>query len=474
LGWSSTDNLADTSEPNFFKPHAIRVGVKTTPEKKYFVIAQGYGIFITPLGGYVFPYEEHDKIKRTLSHCDRLNLQACAILEKCTGSHTVNEIIHLLEKEFEDIPEDFSSQIHSFLDEAVQKGYVSCSETPTPLQGILQGSLKYYVPSQALIETTSDCNLKCGHCLLPAGEPLKDELTASQFIPILEGLYEIGVKRLNLSGGEILTKAGWEDLVDYCVDRFHTILLTNAIMMTEEIADKMTCLKEVYVSLYGIDTETNEKITQVKSSFEYTLRGIKLLTERGILVGISVLIVPFNMEQLEDVVKIAISLKCRIVRVGIVCSLGRARDKKWNLTKDQMSWLDTKIAELRQKYKEIDVRWEEEQGESRACGAGFTRWVVAANGDVYPCAIFRIPIGNLARDDPIDICMSSGVKFLVELESPHSELCGSCRYFYLCSGCHGEASTHCFEVDHCGWAHQFKEAPEPFRNAIWEKIKNKK
>jgi radical SAM protein with 4Fe4S-binding SPASM domain len=448
--------------------------VKTMLEKKYPVIAQGYGIFITPLGGYVFPYEEHNKIKRTLSHCDRLNLQACAILEKCTGSQTVNEIIHMLEKEFEDIPEDFSSQIQSFLDEALQKGYVNCSETPTQLQGILQGSLKYYVPSQALIETTSDCNLRCGHCLLSAGRPLEDELTASQFIPVLERLYEVGVKRLNLSGGEILTKEGWENLVDYCVERFHTILLTNAVMMTEEIADKMACLKEVFVSLYGTDAETNEKITQVKSSFEHTLRGIKLLTEKGIQVGVSVLMVPFNMEQLEDMVKIAISLKCHIVRVGIVCSLGRARDKEWNLTENQKCWLDTTMAGLRQKYKEIDIRWEEEQGESRTCGAGFTRWVVASNGDVYPCAIFRIPIGNLAREDPIDICVSSAVKFLVGLESPHNELCGSCQYFYLCKGCHGEASTHCFEVDYCGWAQQFKEAPEPLRSAIWEKIKDKK
>lgn len=435
-------------------------------QNRYPTIAQGYGVFITPDGGYIFPYEEYNDVKHILPACENLNVQACAILEQCTGSHTIEEIVTILDEKFEDIPHDLFSQVELFLDEALQKGYVSYSETPAEMEGLLEGSMNYYTPSHVLLETTTECNLKCGHCLLSAGEPLEDELTASQFISILDKLYKMGVRRVNLSGGEILIKEGWETLIDFCTDRFSFGFLTNGTSITEKIADKMRCLREVHISMYGADPETHEKISQVKGSFERALKGIKLLTERDISVGVSVLIVPFNLEQLEDMIRLAISLKCKIVRVGISCPLGRARSKQLELTESQKKRLDITINELMKKYEDqISIQWEEKPEKQRrdhGCGAGSTRWAIASNGDVYPCALFRIPIGNLIRDDPISICGSPEVKFLQELQAPSAVLCDNCQFFYVCKGCHGQAFAHSSKVDQCRWVHQFENAPEPF------------
>jgi len=226
--------------------------------------------------------------------------------------------------------------------------------------------------------------------------------------------------------------------------------------------------------LYGRDAETHEKITGVPGSFERAVKGITLLTERDMYVGASVLMVPFNLHQLEDMVKLAISLKCKIMRVGIISPVGRAYTGEWELTEEQKALLDTKMSELKEKYKdEITVQWEEEPGKEHRCGAGYTRWVVISNGDVYPCAIFRVPIGNLKRDDPVDILNLPAVQFLQELKAPHDALCGDCHYLYACGECHGQAFAHYFKVDHCGWAQQFEKAPEPFKSAIWNKMNRK-
>ena len=442
--------------------------------KKYPVITQGYGVFIEPNGGYIFPYEEINGVKRAHSSCENLNVQACAILAHCTGSETVEDIVHALEDIFEDIPPDLFAQVESFLEEAVEKEYIYCSDEPVQMQGIIQGSITYYTPTQVLIETTAKCNLDCKHCLLSAGEPLPDELTVSEFIPLIERLYEIGVKRVHLSGGEVLTKEGWEKMADFCIERFYSGILTNGILITEEIADKLTSYKEVHISLYGRDAETHEKITGVPGSFERAVKGITLLTERDMYVGASVLMVPFNLHQLEDMVKLAISLKCKIMRVGIISPVGRAYTGEWELTEEQKALLDTKMSELKEKYKdEITVQWEEEPRKEHRCGAGYTRWVVISNGDVYPCAIFRVPIGNLKRDDPVDILNLPAVQFLQELKAPHDALCGDCHYLYACGECHGQAFAHYFKVDHCGWAQQFEKAPEPFKSAIWNKMNRK-
>ena len=444
-----------------FKSACKTTIVKSAHSDEYPVIAQGYGVFITPDSGCIFPYEEHNGVKRALSSCDNLNVQACAILEQCTGSHTVRDICSILERTFEDTPPDLCAQVESLLDDAYQKGYITYYETPVDMEGLLQGSRDYYTPSQVLLETTARCNLRCGHCLLSAGKPLENELTAQEFIPILERFHEIGVKHVTLSGGEVLTKKDWEILADFCVCRFSCGVLTNGTVITEEIADRMSYLKDVQVSLYGADAETHEKIAQVKGSFERALTGIRLLTERGVTVGVSALMVPFNLNQLEDIVNLAISAKCRIVRVGIVCPIGRARHKEWELTADHMAWLDTEMRRLRQEHKdEIDIRWEEDlTREEHRCGAGFTTWTVVSNGDVYPCGSWRIPLGNLTKDDPVDILNSPLVKFLQEVKTPHDKMCGACQYLYVCQECHGHAHARYSRVEECGWAKQFGNAP---------------
>lgn len=441
----------------------------------YPVIAHGYGVFITPDGGFVFTYEEVDKVKRPHPQCNSLNVQACTILEYCTGVYTVKEIVHILEEKFEATPPDLLSEVTSFLDNIHQKGYLHFYSTPVAMQGLLQGTTEYFIPFQVLLEATTGCNLNCGHCLLSAGEPLSDELSAAQFIPILERFFDIGVKRLELSGGEVLTKKGWDTIAEFCKKRFISTMLTNGVLITEKVADALTWCKEIHVSMYGSNAETHERITGVKGSFEQALTGISLLTKRGLYVGASVIVTPFNIDQLEDMVQLALSLQCRIVRVGIVSPLGRALNNHWELTLPEKEMLDKNMDELQQKYKgKIEIQWEEESEESPTCGAGVNRWVVTSNGDVYPCGILRIPIGNVAREDPLDICRSPMVKFLQELKAPDKELCGDCTYFFACRKCHGQAFAFFLKVDHCGWANQFEKAPEPFKTVIWEQYSQRK
>ncbi len=425
-----------------------------------------------PDGGYIFTYEESCGIKRALSPCEDLNLNACAILEYCTGSKTVEEIVNLLKETMDGAPPDLLDQVETFLDEASQKGYISYSDTPVQVQGLLQGTTAHYTPSRVLLETTTKCNLKCGHCLLSAGECRPDELTTEELISILETFSEIGVKRVVLSGGEVLTKKGWKDLVHFCTQRFHTTLFTNGTMIREE-ADALYSLNEVHISLYGSTAETHEKISEVKGSFDKTVKGINALTQKGIYVGVSVLMVPFNLHQLEDIVKMAVSLKCSIVRIGVTYPLGRARTKEWGLTQLQKEWLGKTMENLQEIYG-IDIRWEEEVKRGNKCGAGYSRWAVTSNGDVYPCSVFRLIIGNLKKEDPSTILNSPAVRFLQELEPPRKGLCGDCEYLYVCRECHGHALNYSHHVDTCRWIAQFEHAPEPLKHAIWKGQSKKK
>ncbi|MGD2249203.1 MAG: radical SAM protein, partial [Candidatus Methanofastidiosia archaeon] len=285
---------------------------------------------------------------------------------------------------------------------------------------------------------------------------------------------------LDISGGEMLTKKEWEKIIDFCKDTFILNILTNGTLITEGIADTLSYSDRVSISLYGADAETHDKVTGVKGSFEQVLRGTALLTKRDIEVRAAILIFPFNVYQLEDIVKLAISLGCKRVQVGIICSVGRAENKNWDLSEKERAWLDEKMNELKEKeeYKDIEIRWEEEDEEylekkENKCGAGVIMWEITSNGDIYPCATIRIPMGNVAKENLEDICKSPAAKFFQDLLTPHKKLCGDCQYLYLCKGCHGQAFAHFFKVKNCPWVKQFEKAPPLFKNAIHEKRKKK-
>lgn len=439
----------------------------------YPVIAEGYGVFITPDGGQIFKYKD-DGVKRFAKHCKTLNVQAAAILEQCTGCNTVPVILDILRKKFEDIPPDLSTQVRTFLDAAFQNGYIQYSDTKER-KGFIKGSVDYYIPSSVLFEITTNCNLKCEHCLLAAGEPLDDELSTSQIISALERLFRLGVSTMDISGGEMLTRKGWEKIIEFCKGKTTLSILTNGTLITEEIADTLVNCDRVSISLYGADAETHDKVTGEKGSFEKVLRGAALLTKRGVEVRAAVLMFPFNMYQLKDIVKRAISIGCKTVQVGIICSVGRAQNKHWELSEKERAWLGEMMNELKKMHKDIEIRWEEEhvEKEEHKCGAGFTRWEITSNGDIYPCATIRISLGNVIEEDLTNICKSPAVKFFQELLTPHKALCGDCKYLYVCEGCHGEAFAHFFRVDNCPWAEQFERAPPSFKKAIHEKYKKK-
>lgn len=438
----------------------------------YPCIAEGYGVFITPDGGQIFEYEEIDGVKQYVQHCKTLNVQACAILEFCTGLNTVKDIVNMCEKKFEDAPPDLSTHVQTFLDDAFQKGYIQYSDTKG-LKGLIKGTVDYYIPSQVLFETTANCNLQCEHCLLSAGAPLEDELSTAQIISVLERFFAMGVANMDISGGELLTREGWEILADFCKNKFTLGILTNGTLITDKIADTLVQYDRVNISLYGKDAQTHDTVTGVPGSFDHVLQGVTRLTEKGINVRASVLMLPFNVHQLEDIVKLAVSLGCKRVQVGIICSVGRAQAKNWELSKEERTYLGEKMNNLKRKYKDIEIQWEEEPSEKKEhkCGAGFTRWVIAANGDVYPCATIRMPMGNVIKDGVIPICESPAVKFLQELLTPHEALCGDCQYLYVCRECHGQAFAHFFKVDNCSWANQFENAPPYFKDVIEKKKK---
>ena len=63
--------------------------------------------------------------------------------------------------------------------------------------------------------TTNKCNMFCDHCYRESGEAALGELNTEQAKKLIDDLHYLGVFRLVLSGGEVLTKDFFIPLCQY-------------------------------------------------------------------------------------------------------------------------------------------------------------------------------------------------------------------------------------------------------------------
>jgi radical SAM protein with 4Fe4S-binding SPASM domain len=140
------------------------------------------------------------------------------------------------------------------------------------------------------IELTERCNNCCLHCSinLPAGddEARRRELAAAEFKDILGEAASLGCLSVRFTGGEPLLREDFEEI--YIAARklgLKVRIFTNATLITPRLAavlKRVPPLEKMEVSVYGMTSETTEKVTGNPGSYEASRRGIRLLLGFGI------------------------------------------------------------------------------------------------------------------------------------------------------------------------------------------------
>src|SRR5205807_7307402 len=89
------------------------------------------------------------------------------------------------------------------------------------------------VPIAVHMDVTYRCNERCIHCYLDHDD--HGEMTTAEIKDVLDQLYEMGVFFLVLSGGEVLMRRDFFDIVEYARRlQFNVKIKTNAVMIREQ------------------------------------------------------------------------------------------------------------------------------------------------------------------------------------------------------------------------------------------------
>ncbi len=296
---------------------------------------------------------------------------------------------------------------------------------------VYEKAIERNIPLSALFELTHRCNLSCRHCyVVPDG---KKELTYDEICHILDQLAEAGTLFLTFSGGEILLREDFFEIMSYAsTKKFAVRLFTNGIKITKIVADKIAALTplDVSISIYGSNAGSHDFVTRKDGSFDASVTALKLLNERGVATRIKCVLMKHNVKDIGQIVALADELGATPQFDPMVTPRN-----------------DNDAAPVAHRIDDIDLAALINEDEPRGdvspediitCAAGRDMATISPSGGVYPCVQLPIEFGNLREQSFSDIWLGSSEAVKIRsLRVSSIEKCASCADLKYCRPCLG-------------------------------------
>jgi AdoMet-dependent heme synthase len=313
------------------------------------------------------------------------------------------------------------------------------------LQELTGKALELGTPLSVHIDLTYRCNERCVHCYLDHED--HGEMTTVEVKDLLDQLANAGVFFLTLSGGEILLRRDFFEILGYArALTFCVKLKSNAIMIRESEARRIRSLgvESIQVSIYSHRPEVHDAITKVPGSLKRSLDAIRFLKSYGIKVIIANVLMIQNRQDYPGVKALALEL-------GVECTLDPTVTPKMDGDRSVLR-LNVDQAALEQVFRDQTLVGsveefcaptrvaDEDDLESLPCSAGHSSCYISPYGDVFPCVQFPLPSGNVRSQPFLDIWRdSSQLKEVRSIRLRDLPSCSKCAHAAACTRCPGLA-----------------------------------
>jgi radical SAM protein with 4Fe4S-binding SPASM domain len=307
-------------------------------------------------------------------------------------------------------------------------------------------ALRMNIPLSAHIDLTYRCNERCVHCYLDHHD--HGEMTTAEIKNLLDQMADAGVFYLTISGGEIMMRRDFFEILEHA--RFRTFcikLKTNGILIRQQEADRIKTLgvESVQVSIYSHIPEVHDAITKLPGSLGQSIEAIRRLRAHGIQVTIANVLMVQNVNDFEGVRALANELGAKFTMDPTITPMMDGDRNVLDLNVDEGTLRDV----FRNQSLVVGDIEEvcapplgpgEEDMDQMPCSAGHTACYVSPYGDVYPCVQFPLPSGNVRQMKFVDIWRDSPqlneVRGITLGDLPS---CSKCTHGATCTRCPGLA-----------------------------------
>ena len=305
------------------------------------------------------------------------------------------------------------------------------------------------IPISGSFELTFRCNLRCAHCYcsLPPNDQdaIEKELTTEEVFDIFDQIAEAGCLWLLITGGEPLLRKDFLEIYTYAKKKgFIITLFTNGTLITPEVAD---CLTEwrpflLEITLYGATQETYERVTGIPRSFQRCKRGIDLLLERKIPLGLKTMVMTLNHNEYLQIKRYAEELGVRFRFDPLLNPRldGSKTPCSFRLSPEEVVTLDLADPKRAKGWQEFCERFigPLQSDNLFVCGAGVSTFHIDPYGHLSACEMVRFQHYDL-RCGSFEKAWYQSIPELLTLKPKGNYKCGQCDLISLCGQCPGWA-----------------------------------
>ena len=306
-------------------------------------------------------------------------------------------------------------------------------------------ALKLNIPLSVQLDLTYRCNERCIHCYLDHDD--HGEMTTAEIKDLLDQMADAGVFYLNISGGEILMRRDFFEILEHARARtFCVKLKTNGVLIRRKEAERLRELgvESVQISIYSHRPEVHDAITKMPGSFRQSIEAVRLLREQGLLVTLANVLMVQNAHDYQNVRVLAAELDAKFTIDPTITPMmdGDRSVLKLNVDKATLEGVfrDRELVGNVEEFCAPPKSVDEEALDMLPCSAGNTACYVSPYGDVYPCVQFPLPSGNVRRTKFVDIWRDSPqLKEVRSITLRDMPSCSKCTHGATCSRCPGLA-----------------------------------
>jgi len=249
-----------------------------------------------------------------------------------------------------------------------------------------------------------DCQCSCKHCynenyyLNPKGASRK-KLNIETVKKVISDARKIGAINVNFAGGEPLLYDDLFEALEYSVQHgMVTNILTNGENLNRNKIRllKKTGIQTLFVSLDYLD-ERHNKFRGRKGLVSKVLNNIKICKEEKLNCIINYVLTSKRIldGSFEEMVNYCKNNRF-FLNINFPYKIGKwEKNTDETLTLKEEKWAKTKYPNI--------LKFHNDRYLTGKCCAGSEKIVVTSSGDVIPCELIRLKLGNIYEDNFIDI-----------------------------------------------------------------------
>jgi radical SAM protein with 4Fe4S-binding SPASM domain len=306
-------------------------------------------------------------------------------------------------------------------------------------------ALQLNVPLSVHLDLTYRCNERCVHCYLDHDD--HGEMTTAEIKDLLDQMADAGVFYLTLSGGEILMRRDFFEIVEHARARTFCIKLkTNGVLIREKEAERLRALgvESVQISVYSHRPEVHDAVTKMPGSFRQSIEAVRFLRKQGLHVTMANVLMVQNAQDYSGVKALAAELGAAFTMDPTITPMMDGNKSTLELNVDKAAlkevFRDEALVGNVEEFCAPPLGVDEEALDMLPCSAGHNACYVSPYGDVYPCVQFPLPTGNVRTTKFLDIWRDSPqfkeVRSITLRDMPS---CSQCTHGATCTRCPGLA-----------------------------------